>query len=61
MEQWHCFKCKEPMLESEVMAYYLEISSPIEGIKCPTCGTIYLLEKTVVEKVSQAEEIVENK
>ena len=49
------------MLESEVMAYYLEISSPIEGIKCPTCGTIYLLEKTVVEKVSQAEEIVENK
>ncbi len=61
MEKWHCFKCRVPMEEGEVIMDYLDISNAIEGIKCPKCGVSYLLEETVVGKVAQAEEMMENK
>ncbi|MFC2003203.1 hypothetical protein ACFLV4_04590 [Chloroflexota bacterium] len=61
MAEWHCFKDKEPMVEGDVMMEYLDIINAIEGIKCPKCGEVYLLEETVVEKVSKAEEMLENK
>ncbi len=61
MEQWHCFKCKEVMVETDITATYLEFSNMIEGIKCPKCGIAYLTEKTVLEKVREAEEMLENK
>ena len=61
MEQWHCFKCKEKMVETDVEMTYLEITNPIEGIKCPKCGVAYLLEETVVDRVNQVEEMLEKK
>lgn len=61
MEQWHCFKCKEPVVEGDVNLSYLGMTLPIGGIKCPKCGAAYLLEETVVEKVHRAEEMLENK
>ena len=32
------------------------IEGSIEGIRCPQCGTKYLLEDTVVEKVVEVED-----
>ena len=61
MKQWHCFKCKEPMVKCNVTMEYLETSYTIEGITCPKCGEVYLLEETVVEQVSKAEWYVESK
>jgi DNA-directed RNA polymerase subunit RPC12/RpoP len=61
MEKWHCFKCKEEMKEAEILMSYLEFSSMAEGIQCPKCGAAYLPEKTVIEKVLEAEEMLENK
>jgi len=61
MEQWHCFKCKQPMVEGDVEMTYLETSGAVEGIKCPKCGAAYLLEETVVEKVNKVEEMLESK
>ena len=49
------------MVEGDVDTTYLEKPNPIEGIKCPKCGVAYLLEETVVEKVTQLEEILEKK
>ena len=61
MAQWYCFKDKEPMVEGDVIMDYLSTANAIEGIKCPKCGKAYLLEKTVLGKVSNAEEMLENK
>ncbi len=61
MEQWWCFKDKELMVEGDALVHYLEVSSVIKAIKCPKCGTAYLLEETVVERVNKAEEMIENK
>ena len=61
MAQWHCFKDKVPMVETDLIMTYLEMTNVTEGIKCPKCGAVYLLEETVVEKVNKAEEMLENK
>ncbi|MFA4916773.1 MAG: hypothetical protein WC560_08900 [Syntrophales bacterium] len=61
MVDWYCFQCKEKMVAEEVEASYMEILSFIDGLKCPTCGTIYLSEDYVVETISTAEEEIEAK
>lgn len=60
MEQWCCYKCKEKMVQGDVLITYLEMSNAIEGIRCPKCGTTYLLEEMVM-KLAQAEEMYESK
>lgn len=49
------------MVEDDVLMGYLDITSAIEGIKCPKCGVAYLPEETVVGKVNEAEKMLENK
>ncbi|MFC1907087.1 hypothetical protein ACFLW8_03265 [Chloroflexota bacterium] len=61
MADWYCFKDKEKMVESDVLMEYLDTINAIEGIKCPKCGAAYLEEEMVVEKVAQAEKMLENK
>jgi len=61
MEQWHCFKCKEKMVEGDVSMTYLDTPGDVEGIKCPKCGAVYLLEEIVMEKVVKVEEMLESK
>ncbi len=61
MEQWHCFKCKEKMVEQDVDMAYMEVEAAVEGMKCPKCGVAYLTEETVMEKVAKAEELLESK
>jgi len=53
---WHCFRCKERMVEDKVEIEFQEFQTEVEGIKCPKCGTKYLLEDTVREKVIKIEE-----
>jgi predicted nucleic-acid-binding Zn-ribbon protein len=61
MEQWHCFKCKEEMIEADIVATYLEFSNMVEGIQCPKCGVAYLTEETALGAVREAEEMLESK
>lgn len=61
MKEWYCFKDKVKMVEGDVWLSYLETTTPIEGIKCPKCGAAYIPEETVLEKVAEAEKMLENK
>lgn len=61
MEQWYCFKCKEAMLEENINLSYLEMTRPVKGLKCPKCGTAYLLEDKVEGVVRRGEEALETK
>ena len=61
MGEWHCFKCKEKMVEADITTTYLDITRFVSGIKCPKCKESYLTEKTVVEEVSKGEEELEAK
>ena len=61
MGQWYCFRCKEQMIEQNVLLSYLEITRGIDGLRCPKCKATYLTEETTVEVVSKAEEGIEAK
>jgi len=61
MEEWYCFKCEEKMEESDLCMEYMEIVRFQPGLKCPKCGTGYLMEKIVVEVISPGEDEIEEK
>jgi methionyl-tRNA synthetase len=61
MGQWFCFKCKERMIETEVLGMYMEVTRFINGLKCPKCGACYLPEGYAVEVVGKGEEEIEAK
>lgn len=61
MANWHCFKDKVPLATADILMSYLDTTNAIEGLKCPKCGMVFLTEETVVDKVNQAEQMLENK
>ena len=61
MEEWYCFKCKEKMEEKDIVMEFMEIVRFQPGLKCPKCGTAYLMEKIVVEVIAKGEEEIEAK
>ena len=61
MSEWYCFKCKEKMEEADITLSYVEVEGSHEGIKCPKCGTAYLLEQIVLDKVRSAEDEIDSK
>lgn len=60
--EWHCFKCKEKVIEEEVELEYLGITftEKIIALKCPKCKAIYILEDAA-KKVKMGEELIETK
>lgn len=61
MSEWHCFKCKEKMELAEITLSWYDIEQDIEGIKCPKCGTSYLLEDKVIGEITEQERMLEDK
>lgn len=58
---WHCFKCRVPLRTASVTMEYRGISGAVDGIMCPKCGTIYLLEDVVKSKVLKAQKLIDAK
>ena len=61
MQEWHCFKCKEKMVEAEILFVYLDAEEKGKGIKCPKCGVAYFDEQTVLDVIIPAQEYIEAK
>lgn len=61
MTNWHCFRCKEEMIDDQLMMTYLEIEAPLEGLACPKCGAKYVTEEVAVGKLARGEKMIEDK
>ena len=61
MSEWHCFKCKQKMVEEEIPVSYLDLDGEAEGLKCPQCGVQYIMEDYVIEKMLKGEKMIEEK
>jgi hypothetical protein len=61
MIEWYCFKDKVKMRETELTLSYMNLSQGVPGLKCPKCGTEYLVEKTVMTTVQGLENLIEEK
>ena len=61
MTDWHCYKHKVKMVETDVALKYMQMIQYIPGLKCPVGGEAYLTEDVVMTIVRAAEEILEEK
>ena len=61
MTEWHCFKCKEKMVETEFTMNCLDIEGKAEGLQCPHCGAKYIPEEFVINNMLKAEKMIEKK
>jgi len=58
---WYCFQDKEKMVSAQLLLSYMMLTQRVPGLKCPVCGTEYLLEEFVMTTVKDAESALEGK
>jgi len=56
-----CAKCSVEMKIGKVKASYLGSEFPIELLKCPICGMVYVPESLATGKMLQVEQALEDK
>lgn len=56
-----CLKCSVPLELGKVMVSYLESAFPVELLKCPVCGLVYVPEKLATRKMLEVEKALEDK
>jgi hypothetical protein len=56
-----CAKCNVEMKIGKVKASYLGSEFPIELLKCPVCGMVYVPESLATGKMLQVEQALEDK
>jgi len=56
-----CAKCDVEMQQGGVKASYLGSEFPIELLKCPSCGMVYVPESLANGKMLQVEQALEDK
>jgi len=56
-----CAKCNVAMKPGQVRASYLGSEFPIELIKCPVCGMVYVPESLAIGKMLKVEQALEDK
>jgi len=61
MGDWHCFQCKEQMVQGELKLMYLEIDATVTGLICPKCGDGYVPEELAIGKLAEGEKKIEDK
>jgi len=56
-----CAKCNVALAKGKVTASYLGSEFPIELLKCPVCGMVYVPESLATGKMLQVEQALEDK
>jgi flavoprotein len=56
-----CSRCKQALAPAPVAASYLGNRFPIELLKCPGCGRVYVPEALATGKMAQVEQLLEDK
>ncbi|HTP06385.1 MAG TPA: hypothetical protein VMM54_14655 [Nitrospirota bacterium] len=56
-----CTKCNVQMKQGKAKASYLGSEFPIELLKCPVCGIVYVPESLATGKMLQVEQALEDK
>jgi hypothetical protein len=61
MAEWNCYKDKVKMETAKLTLRYQGLTQYVAGIRCPKCGTEYVLEKEVMTTLRAAESVFEGK
>ena len=56
-----CARCEIKMSLGQVTVSYLGSEFPVELLKCPVCGTVFVPEDLAIGKMLQVEQALEDK
>ncbi|MFM8319570.1 MAG: DVU_1557 family redox protein [Chloroflexota bacterium] len=60
-EAWDCARCGVPLQLSKVSVAYLGNAFPVDLLKCPSCGMVYVSEALAMGKMLEVEKMLEDK
>jgi hypothetical protein len=58
---WACAVCGQPLVPGSVDVSYLGNSFPVELLKCPGCGLVFVPEELALGKMVEVEKALEDK
>ncbi|MEL7567381.1 MAG: DVU_1557 family redox protein [Dehalobacterium sp.] len=56
-----CEKCKVVLKKGKVNITYLKSTFPVELLKCPKCGQVFISEELALGKIAEVEKTLEDK
>ncbi len=61
LNTWECAACGVPLATGKVMVAYLGSAYPVELLKCPSCGLVFIPEELALGKMLEVEKSLEDK
>lgn len=58
---WICGRCNTPLKVSRVNVAYLDSAFPVDLLKCPRCGLVFIPEDLALGKMVEVEKSLEDK
>jgi hypothetical protein len=58
---WVCADCGQALVSGKVDISYLGNSFPVELLKCPNCGLVFIPEELALGKMAEVEKALEDK
>ncbi len=60
-EVWSCTKCSLPLEMAKVPISYLGNEFPVDLLRCPGCGLVFIPEDLALGKMAEVEKLLEDK
>jgi hypothetical protein len=58
---WSCMKCNVPLEAGKVGVSYLGNTFPVDLLRCPRCGLVFIPEDLAMGKMADVEKLLEDK
>jgi hypothetical protein len=58
---WECARCGLPLRPAKVDIAYLDNAFPVDLLKCPKCGLIWIPEELALGRMAEVEKTLEDK
>ncbi|MGO9312006.1 MAG: DVU_1557 family redox protein [Syntrophobacteraceae bacterium] len=58
---WSCTKCSLPLEMAKVPISYLGNEFPVDLLRCPGCGLVFIPEDLALGKIAEVEKLLEDK
>lgn len=59
--EWICASCGVPLEWGKVTVSYLASAFPVDMLRCPRCGQVFLPEELALVKMAEVESALEDK
>lgn len=60
-EDWTCAKCGIPLEMGKVEVAYRGSKYPVNLLRCPRCGLVFVPEQLALGKMAEVEKLLEDK